>query len=95
MRNRFAICVAGGTGGHINAAIAVGEELECAGFNIQYFTGQRPLDYKLFQGKNTRHLESRPLRTSNPIQLIRNILSNYEKEEFATISKCLIVLRNK
>ena len=26
---------------------------------------------------------------------IRNILSNYEKEEFATISKCLIVLRNK
>lgn len=73
----FAIVVAGGTGGHINAAIAVGEAFKDEGYEILYLTGMRPLDYKLFKNQNVRHLNSRPLRTNNPIHLIRNIALNF------------------
>lgn len=73
---KYAVLVAGGTGGHINAALAVGEALKDEGFKIQYLTGKRHLDYKLFQGQIVRHLDSKPLRTNNPIQLIKNILEN-------------------
>lgn len=72
----YAILVAGGTGGHINAALAVGEALEDEGFDTFYLTGKRPLDYKLFTKKPVRHLNSRPLRTKNPLILIKNILLN-------------------
>ena len=71
-----AVLVAGGTGGHINAALAVGEALQSEGWQIQYLTGKRPLDYKLFKGQNVRHLNSKPLRTNNPIQLFKNIMMN-------------------
>lgn len=71
-----AILVAGGTGGHINAAIAVGEALENEGWEVNYVTGKRPLDYKLFSNLNVRHLDSRPLRTNNPIKLFQNIIMN-------------------
>jgi UDP-N-acetylglucosamine--N-acetylmuramyl-(pentapeptide) pyrophosphoryl-undecaprenol N-acetylglucosamine transferase len=73
---KTAVLVAGGTGGHINAALAVGEALQADGWNLQYLTGKRPLDYKLFQGQNVRHLDSKPLRTNNPIQLAKNIWMN-------------------
>ncbi|HXH76665.1 MAG TPA: glycosyltransferase [Bacteriovoracaceae bacterium] len=73
---KHAILVAGGTGGHINAALAVGEAFKEEGLDILYLTGTRTLDYKLFQGKPVRHLNSKPLRTNNPFQLLKNILHN-------------------
>lgn len=73
---KYAVLVAGGTGGHINAALAVGEALKDEGFQIHYLTGKRPLDYKLFHGQPVRFLSSKPLRTSNPVQLLKNILAN-------------------
>lgn len=71
-----AVLVAGGTGGHINAALAVGEALESEKWQVSYLTGKRLLDYKLFANKSVRHLDSRPLRTNNPIKLLTNILMN-------------------
>ena len=73
MRNVF--LVAGGTGGHINAAISVGEELSDK-YNIIYLSGTRYLDYQLFKNFECIHLDSKPLRTKNPFTLIKNILSN-------------------
>lgn len=67
---------AGGTAGHINAAISLGEYLTDKGYEIHYLTGKRYLDIKLFEGKNVTHLESRPLRTKNPLLLIFNLLKN-------------------
>lgn len=72
----YAVLVAGGTGGHINAAIAIGEAMDAEGWNVQYLTGKRPLDYKLFKSLNVKHLDSRPLRTTNPVILIKNIIMN-------------------
>lgn len=72
----YAVLVAGGTGGHINAALAIGEALSGEGWNVQYLTGKRPLDYKLFKGQKVKHLASKPLRTNNPIQLLSNIVMN-------------------
>lgn len=74
---KSAVLVAGGTGGHINAALAVGEALEIEGWEIQYLTGQRPLDYKLFKGQKVRFLNSKPLRTKNPIQFFKNVMLNF------------------
>lgn len=74
---KYAVLVAGGTGGHINAALAVGEALNDQGYEILYLTGKRPLDYKLFKGQNVRHLNSKPLRTNNPFILIKNIILNF------------------
>lgn len=71
-----AVLVAGGTGGHINAAIAIGEAFQSEGWEISYLTGKRPLDYKLFSGKKVKHLNTKPLRTNNPFQLLKNILLN-------------------
>ncbi|MES2528431.1 MAG: UDP-N-acetylglucosamine--N-acetylmuramyl-(pentapeptide) pyrophosphoryl-undecaprenol N-acetylglucosamine transferase [Bdellovibrionota bacterium] len=73
---KYAVLVAGGTGGHINAALAVGEALKEQNYEISYLTGKRALDYKLFQGQNVRNLDSKPLRTNNPVQLAKNILMN-------------------
>jgi UDP-N-acetylglucosamine--N-acetylmuramyl-(pentapeptide) pyrophosphoryl-undecaprenol N-acetylglucosamine transferase len=73
---KFAILVAGGTGGHINAAIAVREKLQDQGYDVLYLTGKRPMDYKLFQGKDIIHLDSKPLRTKNPFQFLKNIVLN-------------------
>lgn len=74
---KYAVLVAGGTGGHINAALAVGEALKEEGFEVLYLTGKRPLDYKLFKGQNVRHLDSKPLRTNNPFTLVSNIIQNF------------------
>lgn len=75
MKNQV-VLVAGGTGGHINAAIALGERLEKKNFSVSYLTGQRPLDYKLFKGLKVEHLASWPLRTKNPAKLISAIFRN-------------------
>lgn len=73
---KYAVLVAGGTGGHINAALAVGEALKEQGYEITYLTGKRPLDYKLFKGENATNLDSKPLRTKNPFELAKNIVMN-------------------
>lgn len=72
-----AVLVAGGTGGHINAALAIGECFLAEGWDIQYVTGKRPLDFKLFKGQKVLHLDSKPLRTKNPVQLFTNIVMNF------------------
>lgn len=74
---KYAVLVAGGTGGHINAALAIGEALAAEGWEIQYLTGKRVLDYKLFNGQQVQHLDSKPLRTKNPFQLVSNIVMNF------------------
>ncbi len=73
---KSAVLVAGGTGGHINAALAVGEALREKSFEVSYLTGKRHLDYKLFAGEKVRHLNSRPLRTKNPFTLLKNVALN-------------------
>ncbi|MFP5385440.1 MAG: UDP-N-acetylglucosamine--N-acetylmuramyl-(pentapeptide) pyrophosphoryl-undecaprenol N-acetylglucosamine transferase [Bacteriovoracia bacterium] len=90
---KYAVLVAGGTGGHINAALAIGEALASEGWKIQYLTGKRPLDYKLFKGQKVSHLDSKPLRTKNPFQLIQNIVLNFLS--FLTILASFIVRRPK
>lgn len=69
---------AGGTGGHINAALALGEKFSQKGFEIIYLSGKRPLDYKLFQGTNTLHIDASPLRFKNPFKLIWGALKNFK-----------------
>lgn len=67
--------VAGGTGGHINAALSVGEILDSS-YEVKYVSGTRYLDYKLFADKNAYHLDSKPVRTKNPITLLKNLTLN-------------------
>lgn len=69
------IIAAGGTGGHINAAISLGEAVESQ-YNVIYFSGKRHLDYKLFTDKNVLHIDAKPLRTKNPLKLLINIFLN-------------------
>lgn len=76
MTKPLCVCVAGGTGGHINAALSVGEAFKEKNHDVLYLTGKRHLDYKLFQGESTIHLDSRPLRTNNPLTLVKNIFLN-------------------
>src|SRR5690606_37128973 len=73
---KHAVLVAGGTGGHINAALAVGESLEQEGFSVLYVTGKRPLDFRLFKGKPVLHLDSKPLCTKNPFEFLKNVFLN-------------------
>jgi len=67
--------VAGGTGGHINAALSLGEFFKNE-YEVKYISGTRYLDLKLFKNTNVLHLDSKPLRTKNPFTLIVNILKN-------------------
>ncbi|MBL7665469.1 MAG: UDP-N-acetylglucosamine--N-acetylmuramyl-(pentapeptide) pyrophosphoryl-undecaprenol N-acetylglucosamine transferase [Bacteriovoracaceae bacterium] len=75
--NKLAVIVAGGTGGHINAAIALGEVARAKNYQVQYISGTRHLDYKLFQGKNCMHLNSSALRYKNPFKILKSIASNF------------------
>lgn len=68
--------VAGGTGGHINAAIAIGEYYKKLGYEITYITGQRYLDYQIYKDKKTIHLPSLGLRYKNPFKILKSILLN-------------------
>lgn len=67
---------AGGTGGHINAALAIGHYLEEKEYKVKYFSGTRELDYKLFKNTNVVHLNSLPLRYKNPIKILNSIILN-------------------
>ena len=76
MTKNNVVLVAGGTGGHINAAIALGDACKKSGFEILYLTGERPLDYKLFKNQPVIHLKSQALRHKNPFKLLNGILKN-------------------
>ena len=67
--------VAGGTGGHINAALSLGEVF-LNDYDVRYLSGTRYLDYQLFENKKCTHLDSKPLRTKNPFTLLVNISYN-------------------
>lgn len=69
------IC-AGGTGGHINAALSIGEEFQNNKIEVIYFTGKRHLDYKLFKDKNVRHIDAHALRGKNILYLFLNFFKN-------------------
>lgn len=68
--------VAGGTGGHINAALSLGEYLQ-SNYKVKYISGTRYLDYKLFEKSDVLHLDSKPLRTKNPFTLVKNLCKNF------------------
>lgn len=72
----YAVLVAGGTAGHINAALALGEFLNNKNYEIKFITGTRYLDKKLFANKETLYLQGQPLRTKNPITLVKNLFKN-------------------
>ncbi|MFW5887660.1 MAG: UDP-N-acetylglucosamine--N-acetylmuramyl-(pentapeptide) pyrophosphoryl-undecaprenol N-acetylglucosamine transferase, partial [Bacteriovoracia bacterium] len=76
MKRGLIFIAAGGTGGHINSALAMGEFYIQKDYEIIYLTGKRELDYRLFAGHNKIHLDSRPLKVKNPFKLMVNISKN-------------------
>jgi UDP-N-acetylglucosamine:LPS N-acetylglucosamine transferase len=74
---RKCILVAGGTGGHINAALGLGQKLTELQFDVLYLSGMRPLDYKLFKNQNVIHLQSQPLRSKSPVYLLFSSFKKY------------------
>ncbi len=77
--SKIVAIAAGGTGGHINAALSLGEYFKKNDFNPVYFTGTRYLDYQLFKGCASKvfHLKSRPLRSKNPLRIFYNLILNF------------------
>jgi UDP-N-acetylglucosamine--N-acetylmuramyl-(pentapeptide) pyrophosphoryl-undecaprenol N-acetylglucosamine transferase len=68
---------AGGTGGHINGALALGQAFSKDEFEIHYISGKRFLDFKLFlKEENVTHLNSWPLRYKNPLRQIASLFFN-------------------
>jgi UDP-N-acetylglucosamine--N-acetylmuramyl-(pentapeptide) pyrophosphoryl-undecaprenol N-acetylglucosamine transferase len=71
------IIAAGGTAGHINAALAMGEFLENKNnLQVLYITGDRVLDLKLFKDYNHLSFPLKPLRSKNVFKIIKNIILN-------------------
>lgn len=70
--------VAGGTGGHINAALAIGEFFQKEGRDVFYITGQRKLDYKIFSPvkETVLHIPARPLLAKNIFYQLWSVLLN-------------------
>lgn len=61
MKKRSICLVAGGTAGHINSAIAMGDYYQERGYAPFYISGDRHLDFKLLEGKEGVHFKGRPL----------------------------------
>lgn len=72
------LLVAGGTGGHINAARAIGEFAAKEGYQVRYATGQRPLDYKLFQGVEVIHFPGQGLRGKDFLSQLKSLYLNFK-----------------
>ncbi len=69
--------VAGGTGGHINAALSLGESFSKSDFYVSYISGKRFLNFKLFlKEENVWHLNSWPLRYKNPWKQLISVFMN-------------------
>ncbi len=71
---KIVIC-AGGTGGHINAALSLADTFN-DDYKVEFISGTRKLDYKLFKNQKVSHLNGKPLRSKNPIVLLKNVLIN-------------------
>lgn len=69
---------AGGTAGHINAAKALGEHYSQNSFEVNYITGTRHLDYKLFTNEKAIYLDGKPLRSSNPVAITKSLFKNFQ-----------------
>jgi len=67
---------AGGTAGHINSAIVIGDELSEKGFQIKYISGQRDIDYKILKDKSAIHLCSKALVGRNIFKIIGSLFWN-------------------
>ena len=65
---------AGGTGGHINAALSIGQSLSELGHTIQYLSGKRPLDYKLFHNYECVHLTSSGIKGKSLSSIFDSLL---------------------
>jgi UDP-N-acetylglucosamine--N-acetylmuramyl-(pentapeptide) pyrophosphoryl-undecaprenol N-acetylglucosamine transferase len=76
MSNKVIFLAAGGTAGHINAALALGGFYEEQGYLVRYFTGKRPLDLKLFKGHDVEFLNVAAIRSKSPITLIKSLFTN-------------------
>jgi UDP-N-acetylglucosamine--N-acetylmuramyl-(pentapeptide) pyrophosphoryl-undecaprenol N-acetylglucosamine transferase len=72
------ILVAGGTGGHINAALAIGSEFEKNNFETIYISGQRYLDYQILKNSKSKvyNLNAMALRFKHPIKVIKSLFIN-------------------
>lgn len=69
------LIAAGGTAGHINAALSLGGQFSKK-YNVIYVSGERHLDFKLFEGKECLHIKSKPLRSKNILTVIKNLFFN-------------------
>lgn len=69
--------VAGGTGGHINAALALGAYFKERGHQVHYICGTRSLDLKLFHDRGAFQLNVLGLRYKNPFKVIKSIWMNF------------------
>lgn len=89
MKNKNVAFVAGGTGGHINAALAMGEAFEKISYNPFYITGMRPLDYKLYPPQETFYLPAVALRSKFFFSFIINFFKNINAfiKAFTILSK--------
>ncbi|MBF0361040.1 MAG: UDP-N-acetylglucosamine--N-acetylmuramyl-(pentapeptide) pyrophosphoryl-undecaprenol N-acetylglucosamine transferase [Oligoflexia bacterium] len=74
--NGLVVLVAGGTAGHINAAIALEKKFLENNFDVLFFSGKRPLDFKLFANKSVIHLDARPIKYKNPLKIIWSLYKN-------------------
>lgn len=77
--NKKVVLVAGGTGGHINAALAIGREFEKNSFEITYISGQRYLDYQILKKNKSKvyNLNSMALRFKDPAKIIKSLSINF------------------
>ena len=73
-KSTYILC-AGGTGGHINAAISIGKALSDQGHEVSYYSGQRELDYKLFSDFNCHHLKSSGIKGKNLKFIFQSLLN--------------------
>ncbi len=93
---RIVVLVAGGTGGHLFPAQALGEELKSRGFRIHLMTDERVRDYgKNFPAEEVHIIPSATLGFSQPLQLpgralrlARGIMLARGKLKF--LSPCLV-----
>lgn len=71
------ILVAGGTAGHINPAITIGDFLNSKIIRTRYISGTRDIDHKVLNDYDSYHLPARPLVSRSIFKLIINILLNF------------------
>jgi UDP-N-acetylglucosamine--N-acetylmuramyl-(pentapeptide) pyrophosphoryl-undecaprenol N-acetylglucosamine transferase len=68
--SKIAILVAGGTGGHLFPAQALGEELRSRGYRVQLMTDERVRDYgKNFPAEQVHIIPSATLSLSDPLRI--------------------------